>query len=47
VTFSLLTLATALWTAYAFLAAAPSLLVANAVTLVLVVAILVAKIRFG
>ncbi len=46
-TFSLLTVATALWIVYAFLASALSLLVANALTLVLVAAILVAKIRFG
>ena len=46
-TFGLLAVATVLWIVDAFLASAPSLLVANAVTLVLVAAILVAKIRFG
>jgi MtN3 and saliva related transmembrane protein len=46
-TFSLLTVATVLWIVYAIIASALSLLLANALTLVLIVAILVAKLRFG
>jgi MtN3 and saliva related transmembrane protein len=46
-TFSLLTVATVLWIIYAVMASALSLLLANGLTLVLVIAILVAKLRFG